>query len=157
MLSKHYGGWTLPRRALLHFATKDAHNRVWGNALVGLDYLGDSSALEEIVKMSAHESALFRATAAWAMAKPGTCCSAISRDVCCCSPSPSCGSARLVALGRIKQAGVAAGEPELYISGTMAAGSKTAGLRRVMAAVASTSTADLKGPSISFSARAAAT
>ena len=62
--------WTVDTpeaRALLSFAVSDANNRVVGNALLGLYYLGDSAVLPEIAKLASHVSALFRATAASVM------------------------------------------------------------------------------------------
>lgn len=48
-------------------ALRDAHNRVVGNALVGLYRLGDPAAASLLRKMAEHPSPAFRATAAWAM------------------------------------------------------------------------------------------
>jgi hypothetical protein len=62
-----WGVETPEARTLLNFAASDANNRVAGNALLGLYYLGEASALAEVVKMAAHESALSRSTAAWVM------------------------------------------------------------------------------------------
>ena len=58
-------------RELLQFAARDPNNRVSGNALLGLYYLGDCSVIPEILKMAGHESALFRSTAAWVMGESG--------------------------------------------------------------------------------------
>lgn len=48
-------------------ALRDPHNRVVGNALVGLYLLGDPTASELLLEMARHRSPSFRATAAWAM------------------------------------------------------------------------------------------
>ena len=58
-------------RTLLSFAASDAHPRVVGNSLLGLYYLGDSAVLAEVVKLAGHESADFRASAAWLMGESG--------------------------------------------------------------------------------------
>jgi HEAT repeat protein len=58
-------------RALLHLATNDSDNRVLGNALLGLYYLGDCAVLEQLIKLSADAPAGFRATAAWVMGQTG--------------------------------------------------------------------------------------
>jgi HEAT repeat protein len=58
-------------RTLLNFAANDAHPQVVGNSLLGLYYLGDSGVLLEIVKLANHESADFRACAAWLMGESG--------------------------------------------------------------------------------------
>jgi len=62
---------TAAARELLHFAALDPHNRVAGNALLGLYLLGDCSTISEILKMATHESSLFRSTAAWIMGETG--------------------------------------------------------------------------------------
>jgi hypothetical protein len=58
-------------RSLLHFALADGHNRVVANALLGLYYLGDCTALTELAKFAGDESAVTRASAAWAMGETG--------------------------------------------------------------------------------------
>jgi hypothetical protein len=139
-----WGVDTPEARALLLFSTKDANNRVLGNALIGLYYLGDSSVLEEIVKLSAHESALFRATAAWVMGETGDVrFSDIVRRLLL-QQDPLVRKRALVALGRIKQANAEPGEPPWRISGSFETSPKIDGPRRVMAAVASIGAAELK-------------
>lgn len=89
-------------RALLQLAAKDCNNRVAGNALVALYRIGDCSSIPELLKMSTHDAALFRATAAWAMGETGDprfteALARLLRD--------SCASVRartLGALGRVK-------------------------------------------------------
>ena len=66
-----WGVDTPEARALLNFAASDASNRVVGNALLGLYYLGDSAVLPEIAKLASHESSEFRATGAWVMGETG--------------------------------------------------------------------------------------
>ena len=65
------GFWEAPltseKRQLLLKATKDPHQRVIGNALVGLARMGDDSALQRIQSLASHSSPDFRATAAWVM------------------------------------------------------------------------------------------
>jgi HEAT repeat protein len=58
-------------RELLHFASHDQNNRVAGNALLGLYWLGDCTIIPEILKMAVHDSSLFRSTAAWIMGETG--------------------------------------------------------------------------------------
>ncbi len=66
-----WGVDTAAARNLLHFATHDQDSRVAGNALIGLYWLGDCSAIPEILKMAAYDSSLFRSTAAWVMGETG--------------------------------------------------------------------------------------
>lgn len=47
----------------------DASNRVVGNAIVGLQLLGDARSIQATVDLAQHESLLFRATAAWVMGR----------------------------------------------------------------------------------------
>jgi hypothetical protein len=65
-------------RRVLWDATCDPHNRVVGNALLGLYRLGDTRAIERILEMAQHPEPLFRASAAWVMGE--------SADVCFLSP-----------------------------------------------------------------------
>ena len=58
-------------RELLRFATSDGNNRVAGNALLGLYWLGDCTVISELVKMAGHDASLFRLSAAWAMGETG--------------------------------------------------------------------------------------
>lgn len=59
------------KRALLWRATHDTHNRVLGNALVGLVRMKDVEAFWMLDSMSRNPSAAFRASAAWAMGETG--------------------------------------------------------------------------------------
>jgi hypothetical protein len=58
-------------RQLLESSTRDSNNRVAGNALLGLYWVGESSVLPELVKMASHDSPAFRRTAAWVMGETG--------------------------------------------------------------------------------------
>ena len=66
-----WGVDTPEARTLLKFAASDANNRVVGNALLGLYHLGEASVLADVINLAAHESALFRASAAWVMGETG--------------------------------------------------------------------------------------
>ena len=54
-------------RELLRSACLDPNNRVAGNAALALYRLGEVAAIAQTVKMAAHDSPLFRASAAWVM------------------------------------------------------------------------------------------
>jgi hypothetical protein len=64
-----WGVDTEESREILRKTAQDAHNRVAGNALLGLYLLGDTSSILEILKLAEHESRNFRATAAWIMGR----------------------------------------------------------------------------------------
>lgn len=66
-----WGVDTAQNRRSLERAARDSDNRVSGNALVGLYMLGDTFAVQGIRNMAGHSDPMFRATAAWAMAKTG--------------------------------------------------------------------------------------
>jgi hypothetical protein len=66
-----WGVDTEEARGLLHFAMYDKNNRVAGNALIGLYWLGDCTMIPDTLKMASHESSLFRSTAAWVMGETG--------------------------------------------------------------------------------------
>jgi hypothetical protein len=124
-------------RTLLHYAASDASNRVIGNALLGLYYLGDCTALDELVKMSTHESTLFRATAAWAMGATGDVRFSDAVRRLLLEPEPVVRRRALVALGRIKQSNDAcSGLPRLHVAARLAPGGKLNGRRRIVTAVA---------------------
>ena len=57
--------------ALLQMASKSSHNRVRGNALVGLYGISDAGSISGIFEMAEHQDARFRATAYWAMGVTG--------------------------------------------------------------------------------------
>jgi hypothetical protein len=90
-------------RALLATTTRDANNRVAGNALAALYRLGDNRVIPSMIKMAAHESALFRSTAAWVMGESGDprfteTLAGLLRD-----SDPAVRTRSLSALGRIKK------------------------------------------------------
>jgi hypothetical protein len=58
-------------RDLLKAAMQDPHNRVVGNALVGLYHAGDCTSITELLKMAHEGTPPFRSTAAWAMGETG--------------------------------------------------------------------------------------
>ena len=58
-------------RKCLREALSDEHNRVVGNALLGLHLLGDTSVAGQLRTMLRHSQPKFRATAAWVMGKTG--------------------------------------------------------------------------------------
>jgi hypothetical protein len=62
---------TAEARELLQSLVRDSNNRVAGNAILGLYRLGDPAMIPEIAAMARHDSALFRATAAWVMGETG--------------------------------------------------------------------------------------
>jgi HEAT repeat protein len=66
-----WGMDTPEARELLDAASRDSNNRVAGNALLGLYWLGESSPLAELVKMAGHASPTYRRTAAWVMGETG--------------------------------------------------------------------------------------
>jgi HEAT repeat protein len=133
-----WGMDTPEARMLLKLAAGDANNRVLGNALLGLYYLGECSVLEDLVKLSAHESALFRGTAAWAMGQTGD---LRFSDIVRRLLLESDGVVRkraLTALTRIKQANALLRQTaQLHVAGRMLSGSSLKSLRRIMAAVTS--------------------
>lgn len=62
---------TVEARQLLEKLIRDPNNRVAGNALLGLYRLGDTRVISEILNLSTHDSAPFRATTAWVMGETG--------------------------------------------------------------------------------------
>lgn len=62
-----WGVDTPAARAVFWEATKDRHNRVAGNALLGLYRVGDTASIRPILQMATHPQAGFRSTAAWIM------------------------------------------------------------------------------------------
>jgi len=60
-----------PAVRLLEDCTKDRHNRVMGNALVGLHIVGHRSVDQELRSLARAVSPDYRSTAAWAMGKLG--------------------------------------------------------------------------------------
>lgn len=62
-----HGVDTPEARELLLACVHDSDNRVTGNALVALHHLGDAAIVPEFLRVAAHDSPRFRASAAWAM------------------------------------------------------------------------------------------
>ena len=58
-------------RTLLWDHTRDQHNRVAGNSMVGLHLLGEEKIGQMLSTMANHPKAAFRATSCWAMGKTG--------------------------------------------------------------------------------------
>jgi hypothetical protein len=58
-------------RKLLESLVREADNRVAGNAVLGLYRLGVPSAVSEVLRYAAHDSAPFRSTAAWLIQETG--------------------------------------------------------------------------------------
>ena len=133
-----WGVETPEARTLLNFAASDANNRVVGNALLGLYYLGDSSVLAEVIKLAGHESALFRATAAWMMGETGDprFTDALRRMIT--ESDPAVRKRAFAALGPAQGGQLAARyRCEWHLAGRMLAGESLKGMRRAMLAVAS--------------------
>ena len=62
---------TPPARDLLHRCVGDPSNRVAGNSLVGLHFVGEPGIMDEVRGMTSAPSHRFRATAAWSMGRIG--------------------------------------------------------------------------------------
>jgi hypothetical protein len=62
---------TAEAHTLLEQASRDGNNRVAGNALLGLYWLGDCASLPGVQRIARSESSLFRSTAAWVMGRTG--------------------------------------------------------------------------------------
>jgi hypothetical protein len=132
-----WGVNTQEARALLNLAASDANNRVAGNALLGLYYLGEASVLADVVKLAGHESALFRSSAAWVMGETGDSrfTEALRRLIS--EPDATVRKRAFAALAQIKAAN---GQPPMgeqwHVAGRMLGGESLKGLRRLMLAVA---------------------
>jgi hypothetical protein len=142
-IESFWGVDTPEARALLNFAANDANNRVVGNALLGLYYIGEAAVLTDITKLAAHESALFRATAAWVMGESGDQRFTDSLRRLISEADPLVRKRAFVALSRIKSANAQPmpGEP-WHIGGRILAGESTKGTRRTLLAVESDSMRD---------------
>jgi hypothetical protein len=132
-----WGVDTPEARTLLSFAANDHDNRVAGNALLGLYYLGDTSALADVMKLAGVESALSRSSAAWVMGEAGDPRFTESLRRMISDPEAVVRKRAFAALARIKTANAQApvGEP-WHVAGRMLAGESVKGLRRLMLAVA---------------------
>jgi hypothetical protein len=132
-----WGVDTPEARSLLSFATNDGNNRVVGNALLGLYYLGDASVLADVIKLTAHESAAFRASSAWVMGETGDPRFTESLRRLISERDATVRKRAFAALGQLKAANTQppAGEP-WHLAGRMLGGESLKGLRRLMLAVA---------------------
>jgi hypothetical protein len=123
-------------RSLLSFAANDGDNRVVGNALLGLYYLGDTSVLADVMKLATVESTVFRSSAAWVMGEAGDprFTDALRRMIS--DPDAVVRKRVFAALAQIKTANAqpAVGE-QWHVAGRMLAGESAKGLRRLMLAV----------------------
>uniref|UniRef100_Q029J2 PBS lyase HEAT domain protein repeat-containing protein n=1 Tax=Solibacter usitatus (strain Ellin6076) TaxID=234267 RepID=Q029J2_SOLUE len=133
-----WGVETPEARTLLNFAASDANNRVVGNALLGLYYIGEAGVLTEITRLAAHESALFRATATWVMGESGDPRFTDSLRKLISEADPMVRKRAFAALSRIKSANAQPmqGQP-WHIAGRILAGESIKGIRRALIAVAS--------------------
>jgi hypothetical protein len=131
-----WGVDTPEARALLNFAASDANNRVVGNALLGLYYLGEASMLADVVKLAGHESALFRSSAAWVMGETGDSRFAEALRHLISEPDPIVRKRAFAALAQLKAANA---QPPMgaqwHMAGRMLGGESPKGLRRLMLAV----------------------
>ena len=125
-------------RTLLNFAASDAGNRVAGNALLGLYYLGDCAVLPEIIKLAAHESEAFRSSAAWLMGQTADprFTDALRRMIMDTNPL-----VRKHALASLAQIRATTSQPPVgeawNLAGRALAGESIKGMRRMMLAAAS--------------------
>ena len=124
-------------RTLLSFAANDGDNRVAGNALLGLYYLGDTSALADVIKIAGAESKLFRSSAAWVMGEAGDPRFTESLRRMISDPDAVVRKRVFAALAQIKTANAQPPVGERWhVAGRMLAGESAKGLRRLMLAVA---------------------
>jgi hypothetical protein len=132
-----WGVDTPEARTLLSFAANDGDNRVVGNALLGLYYLGETSALADVMKLAGVESTLFRSSAAWVMGEAGDPRFTESLRRMISDPDAVVRKRAFAALAQIKAANA---QPPLgerwHVAGRMLAGESVKGLRRLMLAVA---------------------
>ena len=132
-----WGLETPEARALLNFATNDADNRVVGNALLGLYYLGESSVLADVIRLAGNDVASFRASAAWVMGESADprFSEALRRMIS--EPDATVRKRAFASLARLKAAN---SQPaigtEWHLAGRMLPGESLKGSRRIMVAVA---------------------
>jgi HEAT repeat protein len=132
-----WGVETPEARTLLNFAVNDANNRVVGNALLGLYYLGDAGVLAEVTKLAGHEAAPFRSTAAWVMGETGDPRFADALRRLISETDPVVRKRAFAGLGRLKAAnGQPVAGPRWHVAGRILAGESLKGMRRAMLAVA---------------------
>jgi HEAT repeat protein len=131
-----WGVDTPEARTLLSFAANDGDNRVVGNALLGLYYLGDTSTLAEVMKLAGAESTLFRSSAAWVMGEAGDPRFTESLRRMISDPEAAVRKRAFAALAQIKTANAQPPVGERWhVAGRMLAG-EFKGMRRLMLAVA---------------------
>ena len=132
-----WGMDTPEARTLLKFAASDASSRVVGNALLGLYHLGEASILADLINLSAHESSLFRASAAWVMGETGDprFTDALRRMIS--EPDPSVRKRAFSALAQIKISNAQTPAAQRWhVAGRLVSGEGLKGMRRLMLAVA---------------------
>lgn len=105
-------------RELLKAAVQDPHNRVVGNALLGLYRAGDCASIGDLLKMAKEGTPLFRASAAWAMGETGD---ARFKDVLKALTGGNNSLVRLRAATGLKQVEADAAKSELGVLWRMAA------------------------------------
>lgn len=128
---------------VLHAAAADTNNRVAGNALLGLYFLGDTSALDDLARMACHGSHLFRSTAAWVMGETGDPRFLESLRKLLLDSEPVVRKRALSALHRLRQTSAALERVTPWsVAGRPASGPPTKGTRRALIAIAG---ADGKG------------
>ncbi len=132
-----WGVDTPEARTLLSFAANDGDNRVAGNALLGLYYLGATSALADVMKLAGAESTPFRSSAAWVMGEAGDPRFTESLRRMISDPDAVVRKRAFAALARIKTANAQPPVGERWhVAGRMLAGQSVKGLRRLFLAVA---------------------
>jgi hypothetical protein len=132
-----WGVDTPEARTLLNFAVNDGNNRVTGNAMLGLYYLGEASVLADVIKFAGHESALFRASAAWVMGETGDPRFTETLRRLIADPDATVRKRAFAALGHIKAAnGQPPGGEKWHVAARMLGGESLKGLRRLILAVA---------------------
>lgn len=78
-----WGLKTKETEEIFRAAAADAHHRVAVNALVGLYYQGDPTALDRLIECSRHRSTLHRAAAVWAFGKLEDARAIPALEACC--------------------------------------------------------------------------
>jgi hypothetical protein len=132
-----WGVKTDEARQLLQSLVHDPNNRVAGNAILGLYRLGDSSVIPDLMNLARHESAMFRATAAWVMGESGDprfteVLAGLMRD-----PNAILRKRAFSALGNIRAAMGKLGQTPCRMAAQFVDGEGQKGTRRLSLAVAS--------------------
>ena len=132
-----WGVDTAEARSLLSFAANDGDNRVVGNALLGLYYLGETSVLADVMKLAGVESTLFRSTAAWVMGEAGDPRFTESLRRMISDPDAAVRKRVFAAMGHIRTANAQPPVGERWhVAGRVLAGESVKGQRRLVLAVA---------------------